>query len=95
AVLYNLMEDAATAEISRAQVWQWLHSDGVSLDDGRSVDLSLYQTLFDAEKANAALLLGEERVATGKLQIAADLFDRLVREEDFKDFLTLDAYQLL
>ncbi|WP_416866935.1 MAG: malate synthase A [Imperialibacter sp.] len=95
AALYNLMEDAATAEISRAQVWQWLHSEGVLLDDGRAVDIELYETLFEAEKANAALLLGEERVATGKLQIAAELFDKLVREEDFKDFLTLDAYQLL
>ena len=95
AALYNLMEDAATAEISRAQVWQWLHSEDVILDDGRSVDLSLYQALFEEEMTNAAQLLGEERVSTGKLKMAAELFDKLVKEEDFTDFLTLDAYQLL
>ncbi len=95
AALYNLMEDAATAEISRAQVWQWLHSEGLTLDDGRAVDLSLYQTLFEEEMTNAAQLLGKERVSTGKLKMAAELFDKLVREEDFTDFLTLDAYQLL
>jgi len=95
AALYNLMEDAATAEISRAQVWQWLHNDHVMLDDGREVNFPLYTALFTEEKEKAAELLGPERVASGKLEIAARLFDQMVREEDFKDFLTLDAYKEL
>jgi malate synthase len=94
AALYNLMEDAATAEISRAQVWQWLHNQ-VKLKDGRKVDLKLYQQLFEEEQQKAAELLGKERVETGKLVEAAKLFDKLVREKDFKDFLTLDAYALI
>jgi malate synthase len=94
AALYNLMEDAATAEISRAQVWQWLHNQ-VKLKDGRKVDLKLYQQLFKEEQQKAAELLGKERVETGKLVEAAKLFDKLVREKDFKDFLTLDAYALI
>ena len=95
AALYNLMEDAATAEISRAQVWQWLHNDDVNLDDGREIDVKLYEELFESEKLKAAELLGAERTATGNLETAAQLFDRMVREEDFKDFLTLDAYNVL
>lgn len=93
AALYNLMEDAATAEISRAQVWQWLHNEGVKLDDGRPIDLELYKTIFREEKQKAALLLGEERVATGKLEKASVIFDNLVREKKFQDFLTISAYQ--
>ncbi|MDA0194420.1 MAG: malate synthase A [Bacteroidetes bacterium] len=95
AALYNLMEDAATAEISRAQVWQWLHNDGVKLDDGREINWRLYEQFFEEEKQKAAVLLGTERTTTGKLEIAARLFDKMVREEDFKDFLTLDAYEEL
>jgi malate synthase len=92
AALYNLMEDAATAEISRAQVWQWLHNE-VYLADGRPVDLPLYESCFKEEKARAAELLGPERVATGKLDEASELFDQLVKSREFKEFLTLDAYQ--
>ncbi len=95
AALYNLMEDAATAEISRAQVWQWLHNEGVKLDDGRSIDMELYKTIFEEEKQKAAALLGPERVATGKLEKALVIFDKLVREKKFQDFLTLEAYREL
>ncbi|MDH3711712.1 MAG: malate synthase A [Cyclobacteriaceae bacterium] len=95
AALYNLMEDAATAEISRAQVWQWLHNDDVRLSDGREVDRALYSEIFKEEKEKAAELLGPKRVSSGKLEIAARLFDKMVREQDFKDFLTLDAYKEL
>ena len=95
AALYDLMEDAATAEISRAQVWQWLHNDSVSLDDGRIINLPLYEKLFEEEKSKAAELLGKERTSTGKLEIAARLFDSMVRAKDFKDFLTSDAYDRL
>jgi malate synthase len=95
AALYNLMEDAATAEISRAQVWQWLHNGKVKLEDGRLINMELYNTIFLEEKQKAAELLGSERVADGKLEKASALFDNLVRNKEFKDFLTLDAYQEL
>jgi malate synthase len=93
--LYNLMEDAATAEISRAQVWQWLHSEEVKLDDGRSIDMELYKAIFEEEKQKAVTLLGQQRVATGKLEKASVIFDKLVREKKFQDFLTIEAYREL
>ncbi len=93
AALYNLMEDAATAEISRAQVWQWLHNGGVKLADGRSIDMELYKTIFEEEKQKAAALLSQERVATGKLEKASAIFGKLVREKKFQDFLTIEAYR--
>ena len=95
AALYNLMEDAATAEISRAQVWQWLHNDGIKLDDGRFIDMELYTSIFEEEKQKAATLLGPERVATGKLEKASLIFDKLIREKEFQDFLTIEAYREL
>ena len=95
AALYNLMEDAATAEISRAQVWQWIHNEGIKLDDGREINLSLYEQLFKEELEKCKSLLGEERVAKGKLEIAAELFDKLVRDKSFAEFLTLDAYSYI
>ncbi|MDN5201771.1 malate synthase A [Fulvivirgaceae bacterium BMA10] len=95
AALYNLMEDAATAEISRAQVWQWLHHEDVKLDDGRPLTFELYDTLLMEEKEKITEVLGADRVATGKLQMAIALFDRLIRQNDFAEFLTLGAYEVL
>ena len=95
AALYNLMEDAATAEISRAQIWQWVHNKGVKLDDGRELDTALYAQLLDEELENIKGLLGEERYAAGRFREAAEIFDYLVRTEDFVDFLTLRAYEHL
>ncbi|GIV39631.1 MAG: malate synthase [Thermonema sp.] len=95
AALYNLMEDAATAEISRAQLWQWLHNPRAIWDDGRRLTPELYGRLKAEEVEKIKQLLGADRVATGKLQQAIELFDRLVLEKDFIDFLTLPAYELL
>ena len=95
AALYNLMEDAATAEISRAQIWQWVHNEGVKLDDGRELDTALYAQLLDEELENIKGLLGEERYTGGRFREAAEIFDYLVRTEDFVDFLTLRAYEHL
>ncbi|MDX2303888.1 MAG: malate synthase A [Microscillaceae bacterium] len=95
AALYNLMEDAATAEISRAQVWQWLHNEGVKLDDGREITIELYEQLFHEELEKIKTLLGEAPLAEGKLGQAAQLFDKLVRDQNFAEFLTLDAYELI
>jgi len=85
----NLMEDAATAEISRAQVWQWLHHKSAALDDGRKIDLVLYKKLLEEELSK----IKDSDAPTFKT--AAKLFDELVTAETFKEFLTIPAYQCL
>jgi malate synthase len=90
--LFNLMEDAATAEISRTQVWQWLHQ-GSTLDDGRPVDVALVRQTIREELAAWKDRLGAERYAAGKWDEAAGLFQDLVERQDFVEFLTLPAYQ--
>jgi len=93
--IYNLMEDAATAEISRAQIWQWIrHPQGV-LDDGRRVTFELYEQLRDEELAKIRNEVGEEAFSSGNYREAASLLDRITREEQFTDFLTLVAYQAI
>jgi malate synthase len=88
AAINNLMEDAATAEISRSQLWQW-RTISVILEDGRAVTGDLYGAIRETELA----ALGGR--ATGRLGEAADLLDRLVLDDEFADFLTLRAYPLL
>ena len=92
--LYNLMEDAATAEISRAQVWQWIHRHA-TLEDGARVDVPLFRRVLDEELLRIERELGKERYARGKFGMAAHLFDLLVTPERFAEFLTLPAYDLL
>jgi malate synthase len=84
--LYNLMEDAATAEISRAQLWQWLHFDA-RLDDGRIFDRGLFDQLFDEE---AGLLRDVPNISE-----AAELFHEMIVSDAFVEFLTLPAYERL
>ena len=88
AAIDNLMEDAATAEISRSQLWQWRHH-GTRLDDGRPVTADLYAAIRDEELGRNG---GRE---TGRLGDAVDLLDRLVLAPTFAEFLTLEAYALL
>ncbi len=88
AALDNLMEDAATAEISRSQLWQW-RRHATRLSDGRAFDATLYRSIRDEELARAG------GPAAGHLGDAADLLDRLVLSDEFADFLTLRAYELL
>ena len=85
AAILNLMEDAATAEISRAQLWQWVQN-GARLEDGRTIDAALYEKFRDEEAGK----LGD----LPHLAAARDILDALVLGE-FVDFLTLPAYQLL
>ena len=89
--LYNLMEDAATAEISRTQVWQWLHH-GARLQDGRLIDQALVRRIIDEELDKTRQMVGEARFNSGKYHEAAALFRDLSEAEDFVDFLTLPAY---
>lgn len=93
--IYNLMEDAATAEISRAQVWQWLHTSGTTLEDGHPITLELYRTLITDQVALMRKAVGEERFTQGHYEQAARLFDRLVTSKEFTEFLTLPAYEQL
>ena len=93
--LYNLMEDAATAEIARAQVWQWIkHPQGV-LDDGRRVTYAMYEQIRDEELAKIKDEVGEEAFASGNYLEAAGLLDRITGEEHCMDFLTLVAYEAI
>ena len=90
AAINNLMEDAATAEISRSQLWQW-RTSRTRLDDGREASEELYRQVRDEELAR----LGGAAGGAGRLADAADLLDRLVLGDDFAEFLTLRAYSLL
>jgi malate synthase len=95
AALYNLMEDAATAEISRAQVWQWIHSPTAALADGRKVTAELYRSLLPEEMAVIRSEVGEAAFANGQFPLAEKLFNDLATSDDFCDFLTLLAYPYL
>ncbi len=92
--LYNLMEDAATAEISRTQVWQWLKNE-VKLEDGRTFDLKLYKELLSDEVAKITAEIGAENSTKSKLKLAISLFDELVIAENFEEYLTLPAYKYI
>jgi len=92
--LYNLMEDAATAEISRSQVWQWLHWS-VALDDGRRVTRELVEHVIADEMDVIADEVGETRISSGQFDTARDLFAGLVFAEEFPEFLTTVAYDRL
>ena len=90
--IYGLMEDAATAEISRSQLWQWLHH-GASLDDGRPVTSELYRQVRAEE---AAALVGQRgQDNPGALDKAVELLDEIVLSDDFIEFLTLPGYRYL
>ena len=90
----NLMEDAATAEISRSQVWQWIHN-GVRLDDGAAVTADLVHRLEDEELAALRSALGDEAWAASRFDDARKLFERVALADDFADFLTVPAYELI
>jgi malate synthase len=87
--LFNLMEDAATAEISRAQLWQWVHH-GASLQDGRAVTAELCDRVIDEELERAKSAVDKERYKA--YENAAFLMRELIKEPKFTDFLTLPAY---
>jgi malate synthase len=94
AAIYNLMEDAATAEISRTQVWHWLHTN-IKLEDGRFFGTEMYQKLKKEELVKIKELVGERNFTNGKFELAIQLFDELVLSKEYKEFLTLSAYQYI
>jgi malate synthase len=92
--VFNLMEDAATAEISRSQIWQWIRSPKGVLEDGRKVTVELFRSLLAEELPKVRSYLGEEGWQAGRYEEAAKLFDRLTAG-DYVEFLTLPAYELI
>jgi malate synthase len=91
--LYHLMEDAATAEISRTQVWQWLKQE-VALEDGRPFTRTLYDQFLQDEIKKIRTDFFTDR-NTDKLEVAIELFHKLVVSDDFEEFLTLNAYNYI
>ncbi|MEV4707401.1 malate synthase A [Actinoplanes sp. NPDC049316] len=89
--IFNLMEDAATAEISRSQVWQWIHND-VRLEDGTPITADLVGRIEDEELAKIREAVGDEVWAAGRFDDARKLFERVALADDFADFLTSAAY---
>ncbi|MEV5546405.1 malate synthase A [Streptomyces sp. NPDC052309] len=92
--IFNLMEDAATAEISRSQIWQWINA-GVVLDNGERVTADLARKVAAEELANIRAEIGDEAFAAGNWQQAHDLLLTVSLDEDYADFLTLPAYEQL
>ena len=92
--VFNLMEDVATAEIARAQVWQWRHH-GVTLDDGRAVTPELVRHISAGELGVLQEELGKAGIGEGRAKEAAELFETLALSDEFTEFLTLIAYERL
>ncbi|MBY0269034.1 MAG: malate synthase A [Burkholderiales bacterium] len=93
--VYNLMEDAATAEISRSQIWQWMRSPKGVLDDGRKVTRDMFRKMLPEELARVRRELGEEAWNAGRYEEAARLFDEITTSDDYVEFLTLPGYERL
>jgi malate synthase len=89
----NLMEDAATAEISRAQIWQWIKHPAGKLDDGRKVTVELFRKIMREELDKLAAAVGAKAYAAGNYERAATLIDSITTAPDFGTFITLPAYQ--
>ena len=92
AALYNLMEDAATAEISRTQIWFWLQKK-INIEDGRIFDVDMYQKIKEEEILKIKEMVGTAVFENGKFELAITLFDALILSDNYKEFLTLSAYK--
>ena len=93
--VFNLMEDAATAEISRSQIWQWIRSPKGVLDDGRKVTKELFRSLLAEELPKVRTHLGDAAWKAGKYEQAAELFAKITTDDNYVEFLTLPAYELI
>ena len=91
----NLMEDAATTEISRAQIWEWIHLTRGILDDGRKVTIALYHELAKDELEKIRSAVGEQQFARSRFPAAAEILDGIITDDQFVEFLTLPAYKYL
>jgi malate synthase len=93
--IYNLMEDAATAEISRTQLWQWVHHPKGILEDGRKITLDLFHSILDKDLKQIKNDLGDEAFQKGNYELAAHILKEIVSSPELDDFLTLRAYEYL
>jgi malate synthase len=91
----NLMEDAATVEISRSQIWQWMHHPRGILTDGRKVTIDLFRVLAADELEKLKTKFGEKQFAERPFAQAAEILDQVITDDQFIEFLTLPAYQYL
>ncbi|MGH1519372.1 malate synthase A [Chryseobacterium sp. JK1] len=94
AAIYNLMEDAATAEISRTQIWQWLKNEAI-LSDDRTLTRNMILQWEAEEMDYIEKYVGETRFRHGKFNLAKELFNELIFSENFEEFLTLKAYPFI
>ncbi|PQJ78508.1 malate synthase A [Polaribacter porphyrae] len=94
AALYNLMEDAATAEISRTQIWLWLQKE-IKLKGGILFNKETYEKIKYQEIEKIKNYVGEDRFSSGKFEKAIQLFDELVLKNEYQEFLTLEAYKFI
>ncbi len=94
AAINSLMEDAATAEISRSQIWQWVHH-GCQLEDGRTVTAELVRQLLDEETAKIRSEVGEETWQAGRPDETRAIFEKVALSEPLAEFLTLEAYDYI
>jgi malate synthase len=95
AAIHNLMEDAATAEISRSQIWQQVHNDVTLADTGAQVTADLVRKVADEEVDKIRAELGDDVFDGGRFKEARDIFEEVALADDFVDFLTLPAYERL
>jgi malate synthase len=93
--IYNLMEDSATAEISRAQLWQWVHHPNAILSDGRKVTAELVHGVFDEQMKKLEQMVGPERFLQGNYPLAREVIERIVLRDEFTEFMTLVGYEHL
>jgi len=93
--IYSLMEDAATAEICRSQLWQWIHHPSAALSDGRKISENLYRQFLSEELEKIKTLYGPTAYAESRLASATELFDAFITSKQFVEFLTLPAYEKL
>jgi malate synthase len=94
AAIYNLMEDAATAEISRTQLWQWLKAS-ITMDDGQKLTYDKYEIFKLEELEKIKTYVGNEYFQNGMFEEAIELFDDLIKSTELPEFLTLEAYKKL
>ena len=94
AAIYNLMEDAATAEISRSQLWQWLHN-GVTTAEGTPITAETIHHIADEELDRMRREFGDDNYENGRFEEARKLLEEVAISDEFPEFLTLPAYELL
>ena len=88
------MEDAATAEISRTQIWQWLKHECI-LDNGEQVNIEMIDKIFILSQKEIQEEIGNDRFSAGKFDLAVDLFKEMIYKDTLDEFLTLPAYQYI